>query len=180
MLLDGRRRRLLLSSLAMVALFALGLLVSRVAFAGNGDVIRRAVCSDGSRVKLKLSREDRGIEVELEVDQNRSGVPWRVRITRGGGAVVFSGVRRTRGPSGSFEIRRVVPFRAGANTFRARATRASGEVCRVSASFAGGGTGATGGTSTDGPTGTSTDDTGTTGGTSTGDDHGGNGDGSDD
>lgn len=133
--LSGRRATVLLA--AVVALFALGLLVSRAALANDGDVIRRAACSGSSTVKLKLSPEGRGIEVELEVDQNRNGVRWRVRILRAGGGEIFAGSRVTRAPSGSFEVRRVTANRAGTDTIRARATSPSGEVCRIAASFSG-------------------------------------------
>ena len=67
----------------------------------------RGACTQSSTAKLKLSREDRGIEVEFEVDQNRNGVPWKVTLRRNG-ALVASATARTRGPSGSFEFRRVV------------------------------------------------------------------------
>ena len=53
------------------------------------------------------------------------------------GSQIARGTRVTRGPSGSFEFRKVAPNTAGTDSFRARATRASGEVCtgRASASF---------------------------------------------
>jgi hypothetical protein len=160
---------LLLVPVALTAVFALGLLVSSAALAKDGDVIKRAGCSDGSRVKLKLSAEDGRIEVELEVDQNRNGVPWQVRITRASGDVVFAGTRRTRGPSGSFEVRRLTSDSAGPDTIRARAMRASGEVCRVSATFADGGASDDSGGS--GTSGASTGEGATSGG-STADDSG--------
>ena len=165
-------RRLLVAVTAMAALFALGLLLSRAALAKDGDVIKRVGCSGGSNAKLKLSHEDGGIEVEFEVDQNRSGVVWRVLISRPGGGEIFAGRRTTRPPSGSFEVRRVTGNRAGADTIRARATSPAGEICRVAASIAGA---------------ASPDDDGTSSGESTsgestsgGDDNGSGGHGSDD
>jgi hypothetical protein len=157
----------------MAALFALGLLLSREAFAKDGDVIKRVGCSGGSTAKLKLSHEDGGIEVEFEVDQNRNGVTWRVLISRPGGGEIFAGRRTTRPPSGSFEVRRVTANRPGADTIRARAISPSGQACRVTASIAGGGATDGGGTSS----GESTSDDGTTSG---GDDNGSGGHGSDD
>ena len=54
---------------------ALVLTVAGAAPAGAkaGDVIKRGSCSASSDWKLKLSPEDNGIEVEFEVDSNRSG-----------------------------------------------------------------------------------------------------------
>ena len=39
-------------------------------------------------VKLKLSDENGRIEIELEVDQNRNGITWRVVVCRNGAVVV--------------------------------------------------------------------------------------------
>jgi hypothetical protein len=179
------RRRLAVGLVAMGVVFALGLLSSRAAFAKDGDVIKRVGCSGGSTAKLKLSDEDGRIEVEFEVDQNRNGVPWRVRITRPGGGVVFAGRRITRPPSGSFEVRRVTRNALGADTIRARATSPTGEICRVAASFTGAETSSDGdGTSTGVSSGESTSGESTSGGTTSGgsgsDDNGSGGHGSDD
>jgi hypothetical protein len=193
-------RRLVIGVAAMAALFALGLFLSREAFAKDGDVLKRVGCSGGSKAKLKLSHEDGGIEVEFEVDQNRSGVSWRVVMVRPGGGEIFAGRRTTRQPSGSFEVRRVTANRVGADTIRARAISPSGEVCRVRASISGTGTtdggtssgestsggGTTLGGTTSGGTTSGGDDSGSgghgsdDGGTSGGDDHGSGGHGSDD
>jgi hypothetical protein len=88
----------------------------------------QGVCSQQSTSSLKLGREDRGIEVEFQVDQNRNGIPWRVELSRNG-AVVASFVARTHAPSGSFEIRRVIAGRLGVDRITAVGTRASGETC---------------------------------------------------
>ena len=68
---------------------------------------RAASARKSSTAKLKLSREDRGIEVEFEVDQNRNGVPWKVTLRRNG-SLVASTTHDTRAPSGSFSVRRVI------------------------------------------------------------------------
>jgi hypothetical protein len=97
--------------------------------AKDGDVIRRGGCSGASDWKLKLSEENGRIEVEYEVDQNRVGDAWRVRI-RHDGALVFRGTRTTKAPSGSFEVRIVQRDRAGDDVFRGRAVNVrTGEVC---------------------------------------------------
>ena len=92
----------------------------------------RGVCTQSSTAKLKLSREDGGIEVEFEVDQNRNGVPWKVTLRRNG-SLVASTTATTHAPSGSFSLRRVISGAQG--TVVAVATRASGERCTAQASI---------------------------------------------
>jgi hypothetical protein len=119
-------------SRAMVAAFVLGTLLvgaAAPALAKDGDVIREGRCARTSDWKLKLSEENGRIEVEYEVDQNRVGHAWRVRI-RHDGDLVFAGTRRTKAPSGSFEIRLVQRNRAGNDLFTGRAVNVrTGEVC---------------------------------------------------
>ncbi len=123
-------RTLLASSLALTMAAA-----AVPAHAGNADVIRRGSCSGRTDWKLKLSPEDGRIEVEFEVDSNRVGQTWRVRIEKNGHDI-FRGTRVTRGPSGSFEVRLVTPNRAGNDVFRAHARNgASGEACLGRATF---------------------------------------------
>ena len=110
------------------------LLLAPTAVAKDGDVLVAGTCTKATSSKLKLSEEDGGIEVELEVDQNRNGVRWLVVLFRNG-AEVGRRVRVTRGPSGSFEARFVTANRAGLDRFVARATRV-GERCSARASFA--------------------------------------------
>jgi hypothetical protein len=119
---------------AMVATAVLGTLLiggaaMPAALARDGDVIRRGACSGRSDWKLKLSEENGRIEVEYEVDQNRVGDVWRVRI-RHNGDLVFADRRTTRGPSGSFEVRILQRNRAGDDVFRGRAVNVrTGETC---------------------------------------------------
>lgn len=98
------------------------------------EVVRTGSCSAGATAALTLDDDDGRIEVEFEVDQNRSGVPWRVSVTRNG-ATVFSGTRTTRAPSGSFSVERTVRDLRGADVVRARAIDPSGQVCRLSATW---------------------------------------------
>jgi hypothetical protein len=93
----------------------------------HGGIRVQGTCTGQSTSKLKLGREDRGIEVEFEVDQNRNGVPWKVTLRRNG-VRVASLTATTRAPSGSFEARRVIAGRLGASRITATATR-SGETC---------------------------------------------------
>jgi hypothetical protein len=116
--------------LTLLLLFAAALLAVPAAFAKQGPSRTiRGTCTQQSTSKLKLAREDRGIEVEFQVDQNRNGVPWKVALLRNGHRV--ASLRAvTHAPSGSFEIRRVI---AGSGRISARAIR-SGETCTASAS----------------------------------------------
>jgi hypothetical protein len=107
----------------------LGGLLAGPAAAKDGDVLRRGACSGRSDWKLKLSDENGRIEVQFEVDQNRVGDVWRVRI-RHDGDLAFAGRRTTRAPSGSFEVRILQRDRAGDDAFRARAVNPrTGETC---------------------------------------------------
>ena len=119
----------------VAALLTLSVAGAAPALAKDGDVIRRGACSGASDWKLKLSPENGRIEVEYEVDSNKVGQTWRVRLFHDGNRF-FSGTRTTAGASGSFEVRKVAANHSGSDSFRARATNvASGEVCGGSASF---------------------------------------------
>ncbi len=122
-----------LMRVGIAAALAVSVAGAAPAMAKDGDVIRRGSCSGASDWKLKLSPEDGRIEVEYEVDSNRVGQTWRVRIVREG-TVLFNGSRTTRGASGSFEVRIVARNTAGDDMFNARATHGS-ETCRGSATF---------------------------------------------
>ena len=94
------------------------------------QVIRSGGCDNSSATwKLKAQSDDGRIEVEFEVDSNRAGQTWAVRITDNG-VQVFSGNRTTQPPSGSFEVSRLIANRAGVDHIRATAHNArSGESC---------------------------------------------------
>jgi hypothetical protein len=125
--LGSRLTAILTGLLAVTALAATPLAVS----AKDGDVIRSGACTVRSDWKLKLSPENGRIEVEFEVDQNRSGQRWAVKLKRNGN-VFWRGTRTTRPPSGSFEVRRLTADGRGTDTIVARARNPrSGEVCRA-------------------------------------------------
>jgi hypothetical protein len=128
-----RRTTIALASLALAAGSMLTLAAGPAA-AKDGDVLVAGRCTQASTSKLKLSEENGRIEVEFEVDQNRNGVRWTVVLSRNGSRVARL-VRTTRAPSGSFEARRVVANRAGADVISGRAVSPSGEVCRAQATF---------------------------------------------
>jgi hypothetical protein len=88
-------------------------------------------CTDGSTAKLKAKPDDGRLEVELEVDQNRNGVTWAVRVRRDGVLVIRRNAT-THAPSGSFSIEKKIANPAGSDHITARATSPSGEVCTAS------------------------------------------------
>jgi hypothetical protein len=122
-------------SIAIAALgLAVALAVVPAGVAKRGDVRVAGTCTKASTSKLKLSEEDGRIEVEFEVDQNRNGVRWTIALNQNGRQRARM-TRVTKAPSGSFEARILAPNTSGADTFRARATSPSGEVCTARASF---------------------------------------------
>lgn len=94
---------------------------------GGARVIKTGSCSGSADWKLKAKHDDGRLEVEFEVDSNRSGQSWAVRVTDNG-SQVFSGHRTTHGRSGSFSLGLRPANRAGTDTVRARATHA-GQTC---------------------------------------------------
>jgi hypothetical protein len=123
------KRNLVVAALTLTSLMA----VAGPVAAKDGDVIRQGQCTAGSTWKLKLSPENGRIEVELQVDQNRNGRLWNVRLVDNG-TLVWSGSRYTQAPSGAFTVRRLVTNRAGLDRFVARAVNPrTGEVCRGTA-----------------------------------------------
>ena len=96
----------------------------------NPEILRSGNCSGGGTWKLKGKIDDGLLDIEFEVDQNRSGRRWGVVITRDG-TRVFRGARITRPPSGSFEINRRFRNPAGRDRIAATARNpADGRVCR--------------------------------------------------
>jgi hypothetical protein len=127
----GRRAALITTVLASTLLVA----APFGAAAKDGDIIRTGSCSGTTDWKLKLSPENGRIEVEFEVDQNRVGRTWDVKLKKDG-TRFWRGQRTTQAPSGSFSVRRVTSNGAGQERIVGIATNpASGEVCRGSATF---------------------------------------------
>jgi hypothetical protein len=125
--------RMMRVAIAGVLVFAVA--GTTAAYAKDGDVIRRGACSGRSDWKLKLSPDNGRIEVEYEVDSNKVGQHWRVRLFENGHRI-FAGHRTTKGASGSFTVRVLANNTAGGDAFRARASNgATNEVCGGKASI---------------------------------------------
>jgi hypothetical protein len=116
------RTRLLLTTAAItVSLTAPVLVAATPAFASGGGVSASGACTNGGHFKLKAKHDNGKIEMEYQVDSNRAGQTWAVRITDNG-AVVVSRHATTAGPSGSFTIRKTISNRPGQDKIHARAT----------------------------------------------------------
>jgi len=102
---------------------------------GGDDVVTEGACSGTSDWTLKLSPEDSRLEVEFEVDQNVVGDTWKV-VLKDNGTVFFRGQAVTKGPSGSFEVRRLTTDQAGTDNVVALARNLrTGETCQGSGSI---------------------------------------------
>lgn len=89
---------------------------------GSDGVVASGACTSGGTWKLKAKHDDSRIEWEFEVDTNRNGQVWAVKVTDNGSRA-FSGKATTIAPSGSFSVERKTADRAGADVIRATATR---------------------------------------------------------
>jgi len=122
--------RTALATLAVAALtLPLGLVGPAIASHGGGDDVRTSGrCSGSAHWKLKAKPDDGRLEVEGEIDSNRSGQVWHWTFKHNG-SVSATGTRQTAGRSGSFEVQRRMTNLAGKDHFVFRATH-RGQVCR--------------------------------------------------
>jgi hypothetical protein len=125
--------RLIRIAMAGVLLFTVAGTTS--AFAKSGGVVRTGGCSGSSDWKLKLSPDNGKIEVEYEVDSNKVGQHWRVKLFENGNRI-FKGTKTTQGASGSFTVRTLAKNTAGTDSFKAHALNlGNGETCGGAASI---------------------------------------------
>jgi hypothetical protein len=121
--------------IAPVVLLAAVATMAAPAQAKDGEVIRRGSCSASADWKLKASPDDGRIEVEGEVDSNKTGQTWKWKLVHNG-SVSARGTATTTGPSGSFDVERTVVNVKGDDHLRFRASNAdSGETCVGSLTF---------------------------------------------
>lgn len=86
-------------------------------------------CSATSHWKMKAKPDNGRMELEFEVDSNRNGQRWVVRISDNR-KLIYAATRITVAPSGSFEVRKLTPNRAGIDHFVGVAKNArTGETC---------------------------------------------------
>jgi len=122
-------------AVAVVATASLVAVAAPAQAKGGDDIVRRGNCAASTDWKLKVGTDDGRLEVEGEIDSNRNGQSWNWLI-RHNRTVAARGTRTTVAPSGSFEVRRLLPNRPGADAIVFRATNPrTGEVCRGTLSF---------------------------------------------
>lgn len=130
--------------LVSLAVLLAALVAATPAMAKDGDDDREdrpevrvaGSCASGVTSKLKLKARDGELEVEFEVDSNRSGERWRVTLVRER-RVFWRGTERTGGRSGSFSVERRLDDLDGADTVTARAVGPRSRTCRATATLAG-------------------------------------------
>jgi hypothetical protein len=119
--------------LALALVSAALLPMAAQAKGGGVQVKKSGSCAAHSTWKLKLTKDDGRIETEFEVDQNRVGRNWRVTLKHDGHRF-FRGVRTTKAPSGSFEVRKFANNAPGTDKIVARARNLrSGALCKGTA-----------------------------------------------
>jgi hypothetical protein len=128
-------RRIAYGTLA-TGILATGMLATAPLVAAKGtDVVKTGNCSMSSDWKLKVGSDNGRLEVEFEVDQNRTGQPWNVTLKHNGSAF-FTGQRTTLAPSGSFSVTKFTGNAAGTDTIVGKAVNPkTGEVCKGTINF---------------------------------------------
>jgi hypothetical protein len=94
---------------------------------GGGAVTKSGSCSQQGVFTLKAKHDDGALEVEYEVDTNRAGQTFAVRLSDNG-TVFLQRTVTTTAPSGSFTVSKRTANRAGSDVIRARAVSGS-NVC---------------------------------------------------
>jgi hypothetical protein len=107
---------------ALTAALAAPLLAAGPAAASGGHhgVTNSGSCSQHGTFKLTAKHDDAALEVEYEVDTNRVGQRFTVRLTDNG-TVILKRTLTTAGRSGSFSVSKRTADRAGSDVIRARA-----------------------------------------------------------
>ena len=111
--------------------------IPAAALAGGDDreVRQAGRCDGSSSSKIKVKEDDGRLEVEFEVDQNRTGKTWKVKI-KDNGDVAFRGKAVTKAPSGSFSVEKRIDDLAGEDSIVATGKNPdSGERCVARASI---------------------------------------------
>lgn len=128
------KRPITITALSVAA--ALGVPASGALASGDDAGVRNGgSCTDASSSKIKVKEDDGRLEVEFEVDQNRNGETWKVKI-KDNGDVAFRGKAVTKAPSGSFSIERKIADRSGTDSIVAVGRNAgTGERCVAKASL---------------------------------------------
>ena len=116
---------------AVIIPFAVATLLATAPAASAKSVAAKAAgrCSAGSHWTMKAKPDSGRMELELEIDSNRNGQRWTVRVIDNR-VLAYAATRVTAAPSGSFTVRKLTANRAGVDHFVgvARNVR-TGETC---------------------------------------------------
>ena len=119
-------------TVGMMIPFAAAAMVAAAPAASAKSVVaqKSGSCSKSKTHWTLKAKPDNGrMELELEIDSNRNGQRWTVKINDNGHRI-YTGSRITHAPSGSFEIRKLTTNRAGVDHFLAVVHNArTGETC---------------------------------------------------
>lgn len=127
-------RRAATAVLTLTTLAATALAAAPATAGGGVDAQQNSgSCSAGTDWTIKAKADDGRIEVQAEIDSNRSGQTWAWKL-KDNGVVVSKGSSTTQGPSGSFSVERKPANKAGTDSFVFRAVYA-GEVCRATVAW---------------------------------------------
>jgi hypothetical protein len=123
---------------AVAALSLSTLMLTTTSAEAKGGRVRvhtSGACSASTEWELKSKVDDGRLEVEFEVDASRKGQVWTVTLADNG-TTFWTGMRTTRGRSGSFEVEKRTANQVGTDTITATASNAkTGETCSGSLVF---------------------------------------------
>jgi hypothetical protein len=124
-----------MAAAGVVGLVGVGLAMPAASASAPRIVGSHGSCSATSTWTMKAKADSGKIDVEFQVDSNRAGQTWMVNLLDNG-VRVFHGTRLTDGPSGSFDVSKLIANRSGIDHLIGTARRpATGEVCRASLNF---------------------------------------------
>ena len=118
--MNARRTTAVALTATVVASVAVG--AAAPANAKGGDAVRASKSCSTGVLKLKAKHDDGRLEVEVEVDTNRNGQKWAVRILDNG-VTAWKGSRTTHAPSGSFSVEKRIADKAGKDVVKVRVAR---------------------------------------------------------
>jgi hypothetical protein len=118
--MNARRTTAVALAATVAASVAVG--AAAPANAKGSDAVRSSKSCSTGVLKLKAKHDDGRLEVEVEVDTNRNGQKWAVRILDNG-VTAWKGSRTTHAPSGSFSVEKRIADKAGKDVVKVRVAR---------------------------------------------------------
>jgi hypothetical protein len=122
--------------LVLAALLAPGLLAPPARAGGDDDEVRVTAACGRAEARLRLERDDDGIQARFELRDRGAGGLWRVTLVQER-RVAWKGTATTTRGRRRFELRRTLPDLPGSDTVTAQAWGPRGAGCRVTATLPG-------------------------------------------